>query len=132
MTRVERAVNAAQEPDHGLTPPRTRGECIDGPRPCPWVSCKYHLFLDVQPNGSIKLNFPDLEVADLEHSCTLDLAAKGGMPLEQVAEVINLTKERVRQIEVRAFRRILNRADLRGILDYVTPDPETSRAEPEE
>src|SRR5688572_696068 len=43
--------------------PATRGECKEEARPCPWVSCKYHLYLDVNPEtGSIKLNFPDLEV----------------------------------------------------------------------
>jgi hypothetical protein len=29
--------------------PRNRSECKDGPRPCPWVSCRYHLALDVHP-----------------------------------------------------------------------------------
>jgi len=27
--------------------PRSRSECSDAPRPCPFVSCKHHLFLDV-------------------------------------------------------------------------------------
>lgn len=27
--------------------PRTRGECKDGPRPCPWVSCRHHLLLEI-------------------------------------------------------------------------------------
>ena len=34
--------------------PASRTECKDGARPCPFVSCKYHLFLDVNPStGSI-------------------------------------------------------------------------------
>src|SRR5262245_7942442 len=38
--------------------PRNRSECRDGPRPCPWVACKHHLYLDINPRtGSIKLNF---------------------------------------------------------------------------
>src|SRR5262245_16779935 len=44
--------------------PKDRGECKEGMRPCPYVSCKHHLYLDVNPEtGSIKLNFPDLEVS---------------------------------------------------------------------
>ena len=40
--------------------PQSRADCAGGQRPCPWVSCKHHLFLDVNPEtGSIKLNFPD-------------------------------------------------------------------------
>src|SRR5689334_3476886 len=39
--------------------PRSRAECAQGPRPCMFVSCKHHLYLDVNPaTGSIKLNFP--------------------------------------------------------------------------
>ncbi len=33
--------------------PKTRGECASGPRPCPWVSCRHHLYLDVDKNGSV-------------------------------------------------------------------------------
>ncbi len=37
--------------------PKLRSECVDGPRPCPFVSCKYHLYLDVKAaTNSIKLN----------------------------------------------------------------------------
>ncbi len=27
--------------------PRTRGDCADGPRPCPWYRCRHHLGLEV-------------------------------------------------------------------------------------
>jgi hypothetical protein len=51
------------------TRPRTRGECRDAERPCPFVACKHHLYLDVNPEtGSLKLNFPDLEPWELEDS----------------------------------------------------------------
>ena len=80
--------------------PRVRVECEDGPRPCPFVSCKHHLFVDVSPRtGAIKFNFPDLEVWEMGESCALDVAERGGMPLEGVAAVLNLTRERVRQLE---------------------------------
>lgn len=31
--------------------PRTRGDCKDGPRPCPWVSCRHHLLLEIAKHG---------------------------------------------------------------------------------
>ena len=41
--------------------PKERAECGNGERPCPFVSCKHHLYLDVSAKtGAIKLNFPDL------------------------------------------------------------------------
>lgn len=82
--------------------PRTRGDCEAGPRPCPWVGCKYSLYLDVAANGNIKLNHPELEPGDLEHSCALDLADGGGMTLDEIGRALNLTRERVRQITERA------------------------------
>jgi len=80
--------------------PKTRGDCIDGPRPCPWVSCRHHLYLDVKAKtGSIKLNRPDLEPDELQHSCSLDIADEGGTSLQAIARMLNVTRERARQIE---------------------------------
>lgn len=87
--------------------PDTRGECKGMPRPCPFVSCKHHLYLDVNPEtGSIKINFPDKEVEELEETCALDVADKGGAILERCGELLNLTRERVRQIETRGLLRL--------------------------
>lgn len=84
--------------------PTTRGDCKDSQRPCPWVSCSHHMYLDINAaTGSIKFNFPDKEPWELDHTCSLDLADIGGLTLEAVAAKINLTRERVRQIEVKAF-----------------------------
>ena len=80
--------------------PRSRMECRQAERPCPFVSCKFHLYLDVNPHtGSIKLNFPDLEVWELSETCSLDVADRGGITLEEVGELLNLTRERIRQVE---------------------------------
>ena len=80
--------------------PQTRAECADGPRPCAFVSCKYHLYLDVKlSTQSIKLNFPHLEVWEMERSCALDVAEQGGLTLEEVGRIMNLTRERIRQVE---------------------------------
>ncbi len=80
--------------------PKTRSDCAGGARPCLFVSCKHHLYLDVNPRtGSVKLNFPDKEIWELEHTCALDVADQGGITLEEVGDIMNLTRERVRQVE---------------------------------
>ncbi len=80
--------------------PRHRSDCRGGKRPCLYVACRYHLFLDVNPiTGSIKINFPDVEVWQLEETCALDVAERGGITLEEVGEIMNLTRERIRQVE---------------------------------
>lgn len=87
--------------------PRTRADCVNGPRPCLFVSCKHNLYLDVNPEtGSIKLNFPDKEIQELEHTCALDVAEKGGITLEEVGEIMNLTRERIRQVETRGLMKL--------------------------
>ncbi|MFO0599193.1 MAG: sigma factor-like helix-turn-helix DNA-binding protein [Myxococcaceae bacterium] len=87
--------------------PRSRADCISSPRPCVFVSCKYNLYLDVNPEtGSIKLNFPDKEIWELEYTCALDVAEKGGITLEEVGEIMNLTRERIRQVETRGLEKV--------------------------
>jgi hypothetical protein len=87
--------------------PRTRAECADGPRPCLFVSCKHHLYLDVNPKtGSIKVNFPDKEIWELEETCALDVADRGGITLEEVGTIMNLTRERIRQVESRGLEKL--------------------------
>jgi hypothetical protein len=87
--------------------PQTREECENGVRPCPFVSCRYHLYLDVNPRtGSIKLNFPDMEVWEMPYTCALDVAAEGGITLEKAGEILNLTRERIRQMEMSGLDKI--------------------------
>jgi hypothetical protein len=87
--------------------PKTRADCINTPRPCMFVSCKHNLYLDVNPEtGSIKLNFPDKEIWELEYTCALDVAEKGGITLEEVGEIMNLTRERIRQVETRGLMKL--------------------------
>ena len=78
--------------------PRTRGECADGPRPCPFALCRYHLFVDVTGAGSLLMNHPGKEIDQLEESCALDVADRGGQSLEAVGRLIGVSMERSRQI----------------------------------
>ena len=87
--------------------PRSRADCATGPRPCMFISCKHHLYLDVNPaTGSIKLNFPDKEVWELSETCALDVADRGGITLEEVGSIMNLTRERIRQVETRGLSKL--------------------------
>lgn len=107
LTREELRIGALLYPPVDLKRPETRDECRVEQRPCPWVACKHHLYLDVNPEtGSIKLNFPDLEPWELQETCALDVAERGGITLEEVGEIMNLTRERIRQVEVRGLRKI--------------------------
>ena len=104
LTREELRVGAMMYPPVDIPRPTTREECRGEMRPCPWVACKHHLYLDINPEtGSIKINFPDLEPWELQHTCALDVAEQGALTLEQVGEITNLTRERVRQVEVRGL-----------------------------
>ena len=100
--------------------PRSRADCKAAERPCPFVSCKHHLYLDVNPeSGSIKLNFPDLEVWEMKETCSLDVADRGGTTLEEVGEILNLTRERIRQVEVRGLLRLKMEGELDGSRDLL-------------
>lgn len=100
--------------------PRVRSECLEGgsnaQRPCPWVSCAHHLALDVSPqSGAIKLNFPALEVWEMPETCALDVADRGGITFEEVGGIMNLTRERVRQLETRGLAALKPLARLAGL-----------------
>ena len=67
--------------------------------------------------GTIKLNFPDLEVWELAVSCALDVAENGGSAIEAIGQLMNVTRERVRQIEAQALAKLLAVADARSLRD---------------
>lgn len=113
LTREEKADQAAldaEDLDFGPRP-QTRADCEEGgsnaARPCPFVSCSHHLALEVTENGrGVKLNFPHLDVDQFKETCALDVADRGGATLEEVGALTNITRERARQIEVRALSKI--------------------------
>ena len=107
LTREELRLGALMYPPVDIPRPQTREECRGEARPCPWVACKHHLYLDINPEtGSIKINFPDLEPWELRHTCALDVAERGGITLEEVGEIMNLTRERIRQVETRGLMKL--------------------------
>ncbi|MBW2534400.1 MAG: hypothetical protein JRI55_23110 [Deltaproteobacteria bacterium] len=124
MTKRELELGRLLYPETGYWKPRQRSECAGGERPCPYVSCKYHLYLDVSPRtGAIKLNFPDLEVWEMSETCALDVADRGGTTLEDVGAIMNLTRERIRQVEVRALAKLEALKEMMALRDYVDEGP---------
>lgn len=113
----------ADEPDDGKRRlPLTWGDCQDDDEPCPYVSCRYHLFLGIDPStGSLKLNFPDLfdldgapEVEKMPGTCALKVAERGGVTLEAIGELLNVTRERARQLEAAAMEHMRKRLAVIG------------------
>lgn len=132
MTKRELEIGRLLYPETGYWKPRTRAECVDGARPCPFVSCKHHLYIDVSPRtGAIKLNFPDLDVWEMTESCALDVADRGGTTLEDVGAIMNLTRERIRQVEVKALAKLEALKDMMALRDYVDEGPLGKRRLPQ-
>ena len=105
------AAEYPEQPGRDYLRPRTFEECdsvgLGDLFPCPFVSCKHHLYLDVNPRtGSIKFNFPGREVDELPATCALRVAQHGGRTLDAVAEVMALTRQRLSQLEDRILDKI--------------------------
>jgi len=132
MTKRELELGRLLYPDvEDVQKPRTRAECIGSERPCPFVSCKHHLYLDVSARtGAIKLNFPDLEVWEMTETCALDVADRGGTTLEEVGAIMNLTRERIRQVEVKGLAKLQALKDMNALRDYVDEGPVGKRRLP--
>lgn len=80
--------------------PTTRAECIDGPRPCPHVTCRYHIWPDAKKGTRL---------ADMPETCALDVADRGGVTLPELGEILGVTKARAMQLEKAALARVKKR-----------------------
>lgn len=102
------------ELDVDLERPRTRGDCATGPRPCPFVGCRHHLALEVKENGSLLIvdGF-----AFRGHTCSLDVADRGEHTLDVVGQLLNLTRQRVGQLERKGLEKAAARARFYGVGD---------------
>jgi hypothetical protein len=90
--------------------PTVRRDCLKGgsneQRPCRWSKCHHHL-------GFGKRS-----------SCTLDVADEGGTSLEEVGELLGLTRERIQQLEFVALRKTKKHLLLIGVtLEDFARDP---------
>ena len=81
-----------------MSRPITRGDCENGPRPCPWYTCKYHLGTDI--HGDV-LRHRDLST--MTETCCLDVAEEPHS-IESVAEYIGLTVRNAYATQVGAMK----------------------------
>ena len=93
--------------------PQTRADCARVPRPCPYVGCRYNMTLDITPQGSIRWRLPDPwdDPASGRDTCALDMAERGPHTLEQIGDVMGVTRERVRQEIIAAFTHVKDDMD---------------------
>jgi DNA-directed RNA polymerase sigma subunit (sigma70/sigma32) len=52
-------------------------------------------------------------------TCALDIADRGGITLEEVGQIMNLTRERVRQLETQGLARLQRVDGVERLRDYV-------------
>lgn len=67
-------------------------------RPCPFVECRYHLHR--RDKGTHAPEHVPIE------TCALDVADEGPHTLEEVARLLGVVRERVRQVEASAIYRL--------------------------
>lgn len=115
--------------------PVTYGDCQRelGSGPCPYVSCRHHLYTEEMGNGVKVHRFEELisgEIFDdpaAPETCSLRLAERGPFELRQVGAAMgDITDERIRHVEEIAKRK-LGRAVSRGGIDFLrgkTPENE--------
>jgi hypothetical protein len=107
-SKTEQAILALLYPERSYWRPKTRADCDLVDRPCPYVACRYNLYLEIGLHGSaVMLTFPGKEPDEVEHSCALDIADRGEIQTKaDIAKILGITRERVRQIEARTLAKI--------------------------
>lgn len=96
--------------DHELLQrPKVRSDCASIPRPCPFVSCQYNNYLDIQKDGTIKHLPMYVEEMDPETSCALDaVGPRGGMAYtdDEISVITGIETSEVRVLVDTAIRRL--------------------------
>jgi hypothetical protein len=111
--------------------PQTRGECSSVPRPCPFVSCRYNLSLEVTNRGTIVYNWVNKE-GDLDpvSNCALDHADKGEMPLEVLAQATKLHVSTLYQVGAKGLKRVHDMRALGPVHPNIPRYGDGTRAKP--
>jgi hypothetical protein len=83
---------------------------VNAMRPCPWATCEFHMAVEINRAGGLRVmkgwDETDEKGRALRPTCLIDLALEGGMSLEEVGRVFGIVRERVRQIESSALRKL--------------------------
>lgn len=98
--------------------PDTRAGCADVPRPCPFLSCRHHLALEVSPHGNLSAPIEVWSEGLLRGpSCALDVAEDGEHSRDEIALLLRVSKETVRTEELIAMLHV------RAALDHLPARP---------
>lgn len=97
-----------------LERPRKRGDCVDGPRPCPWFDCAHHLWAVTDSHGrpSTKKQGKRFAIVPFTtETCALDIAERqAGRPRELsfaiIGEVLGVSDDMASRIFRRAVRKL--------------------------
>ena len=118
-------------PPEAYARPRERGDCLEGgvneARPCPWATCKFHLYTDATIELRRKIATDGLEI--MTDTCALDVADRGGSTLGDLAEAFGATRELVRQREAKAYKHVYallgrGQKDAKALSDFAPDDVE--------
>ena len=114
--------------------PQTRGDCVDGPRPCQWINCRYSLVGEkgtAERGKAYHFNTGDHDAPldALAETCALDVADKGTHTLDEVAALLGVSRQRVQQISERAFVTFVGELRRRGIGEQDVHDALASHGE---
>ncbi len=113
-----------------LSRPRVRSQCESGVRPCPWVSCRHHLAVDLLRDGrvvQVKPHWPGGELADERQgdpeatpwSCVLDLVQSRDLTMGAVEYQLDISRARILQLEEHALEFLyLGFPDLSKLADF--------------
>jgi hypothetical protein len=82
----------------------TRGACRRLAGPCPHSVCRFNLTSERRDSRGAKPS--QLHLPVVRETCALEAADQGGMTLEEIASRLSLTRERVRQIELGALKKL--------------------------
>jgi len=95
--------------------PRTLAQCPPDEEPCPFVSCRHHLALEVMPRTgklpAVRLTFPDKDLSEMDETCSHRVARRTAakreeLSIEETARMLNITGERCRQLEKVALAKV--------------------------
>ena len=111
--------------------PKTRRDCVKMLRElsgvCPYVGCKWHVFTVLPYRKLRMINKTPMDDDDLldelfkQETCILNVADSGESTLEGIGEILWATRERMRQIQESALKKIKcypKRRDELELFDY--------------